>query len=147
MLKPGRQFQCAITETGDLRALNTLKRADLAARRGEVVTLREMTAAERRTDRQLRYWFGAIVPVFVEQWERERGKRYSKEEVHAALMVAFGGGPIETPLGMAYPSSGFKSKREFARITNEVREYVWHKYQVNVLSGEDWSRDHAESAA
>jgi hypothetical protein len=109
---------------------------------GEEVLLREVTADEIRSERQMRYWFVAIVGFFVEQWERDLGKRYSKEEAHAALMVAFGGGPVDTPLGPSYPSSKLKTKREFAEITNLVREYVWHKHQVNIPSGEDWMREH-----
>jgi len=101
-------------------------------REGESIVLREVTPSELRSERQLRYWFGVVIPVFADQWEREKGRQYPKECVHSALMAAFGGGPVETPLGPSYPPSKFKSRAEFARIVDDAREYAWHAWGVNI---------------
>jgi hypothetical protein len=118
---------------------------------GEVVVLREVTADEQRSAAQLRYWFGAVVPTVRACWLKERGRDYLPLQVHAVLMTEFGDEPdasmVDTPLGptyQRYPSSRFKSKGEFARITDRVREWVARRYPgVTIPSPDEWNGEDA----
>ena len=145
--EPGRFLRCVVTETGELRPTHPGRAADFLARAGEAVVVREMTAADLRTERQSRYWFGAIVATVRALWEKELGALIPKEAVHDKLVTIFGGGLVDTPEGPARTSSALKTKREFSRMVEEVRDYVWHRYGVPIPSGEDWLRDHADEEA
>jgi hypothetical protein len=140
--EPGRPFECVVLETGELQPTQPARARALGARRGEVVTVREMTVAELRSERQQRYWFVAIVGTVRDIWQRERGYLIPKEAVHNALVTIFGGGLVETPLGQARTSSATKSKRKFNEMVEGVRDYVWHTYGVPIPSGEEWMREH-----
>jgi hypothetical protein len=131
----------SMTNEGVLfRPISTLPREFGA---GEEVLLREVTADELRSERQLKYWFGAVVKAIQACWLEERGKRYSKEEVHAALMTAFGGGLVQTPLGPSYPTSKLKTKRAFAEITDEARSYAWETYDCRIPTPDEWNGEDA----
>lgn len=142
-----REFAVAIAPTGCLRPLSQDVREVLGARKGEVVVLREVTADEQRSTAQLRYWFGVVIPTVRACWLKERGRDYLPLQVHAVLMTEFGDEPdasmVDTPLGSTYqryPSSRFKSKGEFARITDRVREWVARRYPgVNIPNPDEWN--------
>ncbi len=141
--EPGRPFECVVTEEGDLRPRPGQARA-LGA--GEVVVVREMTPAELRRDRQNRYWHVAVVGTIRSIWIA-RGLVPSltpAQAVHAALVTAFGGGLIETPLGASRTSSAMKTVKEFNRMVEAARDYAWHEYQTRIPSGEEWSMAHAQ---
>ncbi len=120
-------------------------------RDGEVVIFREITPDEIRSNAQLRYWFGAVVKTVRACWLEERGRDYLPLQVHAVLMTEFSDEPdasmVDTPLGPTYnqyPSSRFKSKGEFARITDRVREWVARRYSgVNIPSPAEWNGEDA----
>lgn len=146
-----REFAAAIQPSGGLYAMSPDVGRALAERRGEVVVLREVTAAEQRSAAQLRYWFGAVVPTVRACWFKERGRDYLPLQVHAVLMTEFGDEPdasmVDTPLGptyQRYPSSRFKSKGEFSRITERVREWVARRYPgVTIPSPDEWNGEDA----
>jgi len=145
--EPGRPFECIVTAAGELRPTHPDRARALAAQEGERVTVRLLDAGELRRDRQHRYWWGAIVATVRGCWERELDALIPKEAVHDKLLTIFGGGLVDTPEGPARTSSRTKTVREFAEMTNEVRDYVWHRYGVPIPSGEDWLRDHADEVA
>jgi hypothetical protein len=117
---------------------------------GEEVLLREVTQDEMRTERQLKYWFAAVVPPIIAAWRVEKGREYTKLQVHAALMAAFTErfewDEIETPLGtipQEYPSSRFKSRAEFARITDDVRTWARGRYKIHIPTPDEWNGEDA----
>jgi hypothetical protein len=120
---------------------------------GEEVLLREVTADELRSERQLAYWFVAVVPTVMACWFRERGVKYTKLQVHGILMAHFGvedgAQPVlvDTPLGPTYsnyPSSRFKSRKQFAQITEGVREWVANRYPgVRIPTPDEWNGEEA----
>lgn len=98
--------------------------------------LREVTESELRSERQLRYWFGVVIEKVRALWRRERGHEYLPLQVHSVLMAEFSDIPaiesVNTPLGPSYatyPSSKFKSRAEFAAITDRVRQWVADTYK------------------
>jgi hypothetical protein len=120
---------------------------------GEEVLLREVTADEIRSDRQLAYWFVAVVPTVMACWFKERGVKYTKLQVHGILMAHFGVEDgeqpvlVDTPLGPTYsnyPSSRFKSRKQFAQITEGVREWVANRYPgVRIPTPDEWNGEEA----
>jgi hypothetical protein len=145
--EPGRPFECIVTVAGELRPVTPDRARALSTREGERVTVRVLDSGELRRERQNRYWWGAIVETVRGCWERELDALIPKEAVHDKLLTIFGGGLVDTPEGPARTSSRTKTVREFAEMTNEVRDYVWHKYGQPIPSGEDWLRDHADGEA
>lgn len=146
--EPGRPFECVATQDGSLRPTDPGRARALGERQGEVLVVREMTAAELRRDRQNRYWHVAVVGTIRSIWIAKGliPSLTPAPAVHAALVTAFGGGLIETPLGPARTSSAMKTVREFNRMTEEARAYAWDTYQVRIPSGEEWSQAHAQGA-
>lgn len=144
-----RDFQVTVLPNGDLRPSGR----NYSARRGEILTVRELTPEDIRSARQLRYWFGAVIPVFRSVWKQPkdertkagrhgRGTDYGKMGTHAALMRAFGES-IDTPFGPAYPSSRFKTKREFSRIVDEARQFSLDEFGIPIPTPEEWNGEEA----
>jgi hypothetical protein len=147
MSEPGRPFGCIVTAAGELRPVHPDRARGLSTQEGQQVTVRILDAGELRRDRQSRYWWAAIVGTVKVCWEREIDALIPKEAVHDKLVTIFGGGLVETPEGPARTSSRTKTVREFAEMTNDAREYVWHTYGVPIPSGEEWEREHGSEAA
>jgi len=143
MGEPGRPFECLVTAAGELRPIHQDRARYLAEQEGSSVTVRILDAEDIRRDRANRYWWVAIVGTVKGLWEHELDALIPKEAVHDKLVTIFGGGLVDTPEGPARTSSRTKTMREFATMTNEVRDYVWHRYGVPIPSGEDWEREHA----
>jgi len=132
---------------GELRPVHPDRARALSTQEGQRITVRVLDAEDIRRDRQNRYWWVAIVGTVKVLWEREIDALIPKEAVHDKLITIFGGGLVDTPEGPARTSSRTKTVREFAAMTNEVRDYVWHRYGVPIPSGEDWLRDHSDEEA
>ena len=147
MGEPGRPFECIVTAAGELRPVHPDRARALSTQEGQRITVRVLDAEDIRRDRQNRYWWVAIVGTVKVLWEREIDALIPKEAVHDKLITIFGGGLVDTPEGPARTSSRTKTVREFAAMTNEVRDYVWHRYGVPIPSGEDWLRDHSDEEA
>lgn len=90
--------------------------------------------AEERSSQQNRYWWGVIVKAVREQWIREGVQIVTesgvempipKEQVHDALVTAFGGGMVRTPLGRARKGSSSMSVEEFGHLIEVTSEW-WH---------------------
>lgn len=120
---------------------------------GEEVLLREVTADEIRSERQLAYWFAVVVKAVTACWLKECGIAFTKLQVHAMLMAHFGveAGEqptlVNTPLGLTYshyPSSRFKSRKQFAQITEDVRDWVEKRYPgVRIPTPDEWNGEEA----
>jgi len=159
MGEPGRPFECIVTPAGELRPVHPDRARALSTQEGQRVTVRLLDAEDIRRDRANRYWWVAIVGTVKGLWERQLEEKrraagldglpilIPKEAVHDKLVTIFGGGLVDTPEGPARTSSRTKTVREFAEMTNEVRDYVWHAYGVPIPSGEDWLRDHSDEEA
>jgi hypothetical protein len=147
MSEPGRPFECIVTAAGELRPVHPDRARALSTQEGQRVMVRLLDAEDVRRDRANRYWWVAIVGTVKTLWEREIDALIPKEAVHDKLVTIFGGGLVETPEGPARTSSRTKTVREFAEMTNDAREYVWHTYGVPIPSGEDWLRDHSDEVA
>jgi len=144
MGEPGRPFECVVTAAGELRPMHPDRARGLSTREGERVTVRLLDAGELRRERQNRYWWSAIVATVRGCWERELDALIPQEAVHDKLLTIFGGGLVETPEGPARTSSRTKTVREHAAMCDEVRDYVWHKWGIPILSGEEWLREHGD---
>jgi len=142
--EPGRPFECLVTAAGELRPMHPDRARALSTQEGQRVIVRLLDADDIRRDRANRYWWVAIVGTVKGLWERELDALIPKEAVHDRLVTIFGGGLVDTPEGPARTSSRTKTVREFAAMTNEVRDYVWHRFGVPIPSGEDWLRDHSD---
>jgi len=136
--EPGHPFEAIVTATGDLQPVDLARARLFLARAGQRLTLKEMDSGELRRDRQSRYWFKAVVGTVKQLWEKQCGHLIPKEAVHDRLVTIFGGGLVETPLGLARTSSSMKTVREFAQMTSDVIEYVWHEYGVQIPSSDEW---------
>jgi hypothetical protein len=145
--EPGRPFECIVTAAGELRPVHPDRARALSTQEGQRVTVRLLDADDIRRDRANRYWWVAIVGTVKGLWEHELDALIPKEAVHDKLVTIFGGGLVDTPEGPARTSSRTKTVREFAAMTNEVRDYVWHRWGVPIPSGEDWLRDHSDEEA
>jgi len=59
--------------------------------------------------------------------------------VHDALVLAFGGPMVETPLGMARQSSADMTVRQFSGLIEKVAAYILNEYATALPSAEGWS--------
>ncbi len=120
----------------------------LLKHKGQDIEMELHDKAKIRSDRQNRYWYGCVVKFVAEQWHRE-GRRMVTDTgaevplprwaVHDALLLAFGGPMVETPLGMARQSSRDKTVADFSALIETVGAYVLHEYQSVLPSSEDWT--------
>lgn len=145
-MEPSRDFEVTVLPNGDLRPSGRSYRA----RQGEVLTVRELTASEIRTARQLRYWFGAVVKAIRSVWAHPptplnpegRGIDYGKDGTHYGLLKAFAD-EIETPFGSAHPFSRSMTKAQFSRLVDAVRLYADEDCKIHVPTPEEWNGEDA----
>lgn len=136
------KFAASVTADGTIRIHDHHRRDRWTAQRlDQRIEVELRDAAAIRSDRQNRYWWAVCVPFVQECWQRERGARLPlpKEAVHDALMTAFGGGWIDTPLGRARNSSARMKVDDFTRLIESVQEYALTKYEAVLPTPEDWS--------
>jgi hypothetical protein len=76
-------------------------------------------AGEQRSLGQNALWFGRVVPVVMEFFNRDRVVPLNKEQVHTVLITAFVG-QEETPLGPVAVSSRTLSKDQFSTLIEKV---------------------------
>jgi hypothetical protein len=93
-----------------------------------------------RSARQNRYWYGVVVQTVNEIWTREarRETPYPKGAVHGALVGAFGGDWVETPLEIVRPSSAELTVAEFSQMIDAVAGWLKDEYKVILPSPEEW---------
>ena len=127
------RFAAHVTDGGVLQVYDEAKwHQALDKRSGKRVWVELLSEAQIRSNQQNRRWWGLIVPAVQECWQRDRGDTLPlpKEAVHDALVAAFGGGMVKTPLGRARRSTTSMSTEEFTALMEAVEEYALHKYQM-----------------
>lgn len=140
----------SVTPEGTLRIYETTRLdAWLAKRKGQRIELELRTEAQIRSSQQNRYWHGVVVSTVADLWEREGVRMRTaggvviplpKEAVHDALVTAFGGGVVTTPLGRARRKSTTQmTVEEFSGLIDAVRDYALQKYGSVIPTPEEWS--------
>ncbi len=106
-----------------------------------------LSEAQIRSSQQNKYWWGVVVDTVAQLWDVD-GWRWKmangvevplpKEAVHDALVTAFGGGVVATPLGKARRrSTAEMSVEDFSVLIENVKEYALHKYQIVIPDPEE----------
>ena len=136
------RFAAAVRADGSLLiyAEEAWKKA-LIKRKGQRVELELRDEAAIRSHRANAYWWAVCVPFVQECWQRETGDvlPLPKEAVHDALVTAFGGGVVMTPLGKARRNStAAMTVVEFSTLIDAVREYALQKYGSVIPTPEEW---------
>lgn len=136
------RFSASVAPDGSLRVYVHERWAGwLAERKGQRLEVELRDEAAIRSNRQNRYWWAVCVKTVQECWQLERGDRLPlpKEHVHDALVMAFGGGLVETPLGRTRKSSASMTVEEFSKLIEATAEYLHHKYGCVLPKPEEWS--------
>ena len=121
-----------------------------AARLDQRIEAELRDAAAIRSSQQNRFWYGCVVPFVADQWHSE-GRRMVTDAgaemplprwaVHDALLLAFGGPMVSTPLGMARKSSADLTVKQFSELIETVAAYALKEYRSVLPSAEEWSGD------
>ncbi len=144
------RFAAHVTDGGVLQVYDEAKwRQTLDKRVGKRVTVELLNEAQMRSNQVNRYWWGVCVKTVQECWHLakvEAGEAHindlpmAKEHVHDALVTAFGGGMVETPLGKARKSSASMTVEEFSALIEATADYLNTRYKGVVLpKPEEWS--------
>lgn len=125
----------------------------LAKRAGQRVEVELRSEAQIRSARQNRFFHGPVLDFVASLWWKD-GVRYRtpdgadlplpKEAVKDALVTAFGGGLIQTPLGKARRrSTADMTVAEFSEMLERIGDYCLHKVGARGVlpSPEEWSGD------
>ncbi len=138
------RFTAHVTDGGVLQVYDESRwRRALDKRTGKRVTVELLSEAQLRSSQANRYWWAVCVQTVQECWQLERGERLPlpKEAVHDALVMAFGGDSVKTPLGRARKSTGSMSGEEFSALIEATADYLNSKYGCVLPKPEEWS-DH-----
>jgi len=96
------------------------------------VVLTVETAAQRRTAQTNSYWWSVVVEFFREQWSRERGREYTKEDAHDVLVqhiLGFEEGPHETRIRKRTRDL---KQEDFSRLIEEAKHIAWQDYRSRI---------------
>lgn len=135
------RFPAHVTVDGALEVYDQAAwRQALQRKAGKRVWVELLSEAQVRSSQQNRYWWAVVVATVSDLWEREGLRMRTgegvqiplpKEVIHDALVTAFGGGVVETPLGKARrKSTPQMTVDEFSALIDATKEYVLHKYGV-----------------
>lgn len=128
----------SVTSSGTIQLpLDERLRAWLVKRKGQRLEVELRDEAAIRSDRQNRYFHGPLIDHVAALWW-EDGIRYCspegvefpmpREAIKDALVTAFGGGVIETPLGKARRrSTADMTVAEMSALFERINEYCVHK--------------------
>ncbi len=119
--------------------------AALSDLRGQPVIVTLEKPKKRRSNSQNAYWYGVVVPFFLELWSRARryphGLRpYTKDQVHEVLVEALAGcedGPL--PGTRIRLRTRDMDTATFAKLVDRARELAMHDYGAPLPApGEKW---------
>ena len=136
------RFAAHVTDGGVLQVYDESRwRMALDKRAGKRVCVELLSEAQIRSSQSNRFWWAVCVKTVQECWQLERGDTLPlpKEHVHDALVMAFGGGLVETPLGRARKSTASMSVEEFSALIEATADYLNGKYGCVLPKPEEWS--------
>jgi hypothetical protein len=96
------------------------------------VVLTVETPAQRRTAQTNSYWWSVVVEFFREQWSRERGRPYTKDDAHEVLVqhiLGFEEGPHETRIRKRTRDL---TQEDFSRLIEEAKHIAWQDYRARI---------------
>jgi hypothetical protein len=96
------------------------------------VVLTVETPAQRRSKASNDYYWSVVVEFFREQWSRERGRPYAKEDAHEVLVqwiLGFELGPHGTRVRKRTRDL---TQQDFSRLIEDAKQMAWQDYRSRI---------------
>jgi hypothetical protein len=99
---------------------------------GKDVVLTVETPAQRRSKASNDYYWSVVVEFFREQWSRERGRPYAKEDAHEVLVqwiLGFELGPHGTRVRKRTRDL---TQQDFSKLIEDAKQMAWQDYRARI---------------